>query len=100
SHPRHHYSCPTRRSSDLDAVRTLSVTLQRRSMWRTLWSVNAGTERDTVSARAATRSRIDTKSSISAGSLASLAARPVLAMLDGRSEEHTSELQSPDHLVC
>src|SRR5215216_1010571 len=23
-----------------------------------------------------------------------------LALLDGRSEEHTSELQSPDHLVC
>src|SRR5438552_11608573 len=24
----------------------------------------------------------------------------VHAFLDGRSEEHTSELQSPDHLVC
>src|SRR5258708_18759817 len=28
------------------------------------------------------------------------AAVPVLELDDGRSEEHTSELQSPDHLVC
>src|SRR5258708_20846745 len=25
---------------------------------------------------------------------------PIKARIDGRSEEHTSELQSPDHLVC
>src|SRR5207244_5812062 len=29
-----------------------------------------------------------------------LVARPNLSAEDGRSEEHTSELQSPDHLVC
>src|SRR5947208_4618553 len=29
-----------------------------------------------------------------------LAALPVTAQVTGRSEEHTSELQSPDHLVC
>src|SRR5258708_28995994 len=28
------------------------------------------------------------------------AAGPHLRVLSGRSEEHTSELQSPDHLVC
>src|SRR5947208_12327616 len=28
------------------------------------------------------------------------AARPILKGLSFRSEEHTSELQSPDHLVC
>src|SRR5258708_22546023 len=26
--------------------------------------------------------------------------QPIWAASDGRSEEHTSELQSPDHLVC
>src|SRR5207244_10775993 len=36
----------------------------------------------------------------SAGAQGGLAADLVHALADSRSEEHTSELQSPDHLVC
>src|SRR5207244_13582028 len=76
AHPRDLHSFPTRRSSDLPSA-ALSLT----STVRPAWS----------KAPVATSSSTPTSSWVTA---------PRAAAADSRSEEHTSELQSPDHLVC
>src|SRR5436309_10131700 len=77
AHPRDLHSFPTRRSSDLCRLATLSVSIRRlQPFWRTCAILN--TSRPLA--------RADTRS-----------ARPISVE---RSEEHTSELQSRENLVC
>src|SRR5947208_7574986 len=86
------HSFPTRRSSDLTTAmvkRLLAQGYVERSHdeanWRTVWVKPTETGRLAVSVFHQAR-------------LNSLEYR--LDRLTKRSEEHTSELQSPDHLVC
>src|SRR5205085_11312927 len=76
------HSFPTRRSSDLGAV------LQR----------HLGDGRDLAAERRGHRHAARPLAAVGGGERAALPAAGELA--DGRSEEHTSELQSQSNLVC
>src|SRR5207244_10442908 len=79
----HLHSFPTRRSSDLPRAEARGTPARRSSRTRTPARCGSGRSRGSGSCE---------------GRCASARARQLLE--EGRSEEHTSELQSPDHLVC
>src|SRR5205823_13311974 len=81
-HPRHPHSFPTRRSSDLDPNLPPDYPLEPGS----------GTPRIRAIPSAAER--------IAASEAALGGAKPAASASSGRSEEHTSELQSLAYLVC
>src|SRR5690606_41691104 len=78
--PRDLHSFPTRRSSDLLTCATVSPRYSVRTAPFELWNSSL--------------------SSAIAASLSALAMRPPSDYLGCRSEEHTSELQSRENLVC
>src|SRR5207244_8025876 len=80
------HSFPTRRSSDLSWARQRARVCRSCESWGLLTPVQAAFGEESR-ARAAPGG---------AGSRACFSSHAVLE----RSEEHTSELQSPDHLVC
>src|SRR5207244_7077438 len=53
-----------------------------------------------VSPQTLTLDELAERSGVAAPLLRSLESAGLLVPVEGRSEEHTSELQSPDHLVC
>src|SRR5207244_13144369 len=71
------HSFPTRRSSDLPSTRSSRMSSSSRARWRGLILLTSR-----------------------AGTAMAVPARDVRRNKPLRSEEHTSELQSPDHLVC
>src|SRR5207244_12045098 len=94
----HLHSFPTRRSSDLSLARpkNSSAACGEGTPMKAVSSERGrGTRRSTAA--------VMTPSVPSAPMKRSLRSYPVLSflsLLSARSEEHTSELQSPDHLVC
>src|SRR5207244_11919859 len=92
--PRLFHSFPTRRSSDLcDFGETFNCDMVNRSVYSVVMGVPValiGVVGYLALLAMATvyRSKAETPAMLLIGALA------------GRSEEHTSELQSPDHLVC
>src|SRR5207244_10955752 len=92
--PRSLHSFPTRRSSDLSA--TASAGHRRKAIASRLCAA-----RGRCVMKGAPLSRRDRLRHILADLRMPGALEALDAMLQGvRSEEHTSELQSPDHLVC
>src|SRR5207244_11835619 len=91
-HPNHH-SFPTRRSSDLS--RPAPKTIRK---YRTPDKARPRQTTQKIENGAAARHRLYQAST--ANSAVPLAATIATSEGTRRSEEHTSELQSPDHLVC
>src|SRR5207244_6313569 len=85
------HSFPTRRSSDLDVVEPQLEELQKILSGHALLALGPLE----VLAELALQHPVDTL-----GLLLLAELDPVRRGLAPRSEEHTSELQSPDHLVC
>src|SRR5207244_10891095 len=94
------HSSPTRRSSDLVADATLVMV--RLGTHVAKWPASANPASVAVShARASTLAlRNPRATSTEAAAPAPRVLRHKAMASAGRSEEHTSELQSPDHLVC
>src|SRR5207244_5211114 len=95
AHTPNHHPFPTRRSSDLvvgagDAGDSRTISLDQNTA--AVATVNR------LVCTAAADTCPDSVARLSRTSGSSLSRRP--RPQQGRSEEHTSELQSPDHLVC
>src|SRR5207244_5991154 len=89
AHPRALHSFPTRRSSDLVNPRyTAAMELVERAYGISLFAVHARACRQALPAFDLAAVRRRAPEAIGK------------AIVYARSEEHTSELQSPDHLVC
>src|SRR5207244_11550310 len=95
-----YHSFPTRRSSDLDGALRALFTLCRepRSLLYLLQSSPGEEHMDIIAQLKAERDKAAQQ--VSALDTAIGALSGLNSTRAPRSEEHTSELQSPDHLVC
>src|SRR5207244_13141256 len=85
---------PTRRSSDLPAEPSAVLSVPGR-FWAYTQRAPDGSPLPVLAAFAGSQRGVESLTPEAVREL-----RPELAFADARSEEHTSELQSPDHLVC
>src|SRR5207244_12650386 len=94
---RHRHPLPTRRSSDL------VVTSSQANAQAALAALRSGTPFSTVSKRYSTDQTLSQNGGVAKGIMPGTTAAALERALFAapiRSEAHTSELQSPDHIVC
>src|SRR5690606_40379424 len=90
-HPPALHSFPTRRSSDLASASARSGSPSCSRMPKVESSSRATESLATISSRNARATSFSTMLALE---------RPIAALMSARSEEHTSELQSRENLVC
>src|SRR5207244_6619232 len=96
---RHRYTFPTRRSSDLSKMRYLSAQMEA-LLTNDLWRRNAEHANRMAKLLEQEVRKLPTAKVVYPVDANGVFVRIPREAIAKRSEEHTSELQSPDHLVC